>query len=534
MKTLARLTILFTLFALTVLAYAIPETFGISIQGSLTDTSGNPLGGERAYTIQFYDNETAGNKLGSLISGKVEVAKNGRFSILILPPDQVIKSDSVWYELGVDSADLPDGNVDAKDWFPDRVLVTHVPFAYRALDSGALGGHSTSYFASDSELAAALAGIQHNTLDMAYNEGGPGAGRQINAVNGPVEVKGANGILVAPKLGVSDGATSRIQFSVAPGLLFGTASSTMSMFSGSTERIKLHTNGPTPFIPSTPGTAEISMFNNSGNQTVSLQAEQDSLLVSDPGANLTLYDGTNSTLILDSKVAGFMTTTGGARISIANRDGDYTARISGEDSGDHGSMMEMYRGNGTKTLELKAAEAAGEGASVKLYRADGTGPSITLDGDRSGLGRVTTQELEITGGSDVSEQFEIAGEALPGMVVCIDPANPGRLIVSSSAYDRTVAGIVSGAGNVRTGLLMGQKDSLADGRHPVALTGRVYCLCDATAGAIQPGDLLTTSNTPGHAMKVTNNLAAQGAIIGKAMTGLEEGTGLVMVLVSLQ
>ena len=81
---------------------------------------------------------------------------------------------------------------------------------------------------------------------------------------------------------------------------------------------------------------------------------------------------------------------------------------------------------------------------------------------------------------------------------------------------------------------MGQKDSKADGSHPVALTGRVYCWADASNGSIQPGDLLTTSDIPGHAMKVTDYARAQGAIIGKAMSSLEEGEGLVLVLVTLQ
>jgi len=83
-------------------------------------------------------------------------------------------------------------------------------------------------------------------------------------------------------------------------------------------------------------------------------------------------------------------------------------------------------------------------------------------------------------------------------------------------------------------MLMGQQGSVADGKHPIALTGRVYCLADASAGAIQPGDLLTTSDTPGHSMKVTDHTKAQGAIIGKAMTALESSKGLVLVLVSLQ
>jgi hypothetical protein len=74
----------------------------------------------------------------------------------------------------------------------------------------------------------------------------------------------------------------------------------------------------------------------------------------------------------------------------------------------------------------------------------------------------------------------------------------------------------------------------SDKSRPVALSGRVWVYCDANANPIKPGDLLTTSNVPGHAMKVRNYSRAQGAVIGKAMTGLKSGKGLVLVLVSLQ
>lgn len=155
---------------------------------------------------------------------------------------------------------------------------------------------------------------------------------------------------------------------------------------------------------------------------------------------------------------------------------------------------------------------------------------------QSGNSVLSTPILEITGGSDLSEQFDVSagGDIEPGMVVSIDPANAGKLVVAARAYDKRVAGILSGAGGVKTGMRMGQQGSLADGEHAVALTGRAYCLVDASNGAIEPGDLLTTSDTPGHAMKVTDHNLAQGAIIGKAMTSFESGTGLVLVLVSLQ
>jgi hypothetical protein len=163
--------------------------------------------------------------------------------------------------------------------------------------------------------------------------------------------------------------------------------------------------------------------------------------------------------------------------------------------------------------------------------------NITFQVEASG--KVVVPVLQITGGSDLSEQFEIQGNQAnllpsPGMVVCIDPEHPGKLIISTKAYDRTVAGIISGAGGIKPGMLMGQSDSASDGWYPVALVGRVYVWADASYGSIEPGDLLTTSDTPGHAMKVTDYERAQGAILGKAMSSLEEGRGLVLVLVTLQ
>ena len=68
----------------------------------------------------------------------------------------------------------------------------------------------------------------------------------------------------------------------------------------------------------------------------------------------------------------------------------------------------------------------------------------------------------------------------------------------------------------------------------VALSGRVYVLADAANGSIEPGDLLTTSDRPGHAMKATDPSRTHGAILGKAMSALDQGQGMILVLVTLQ
>ncbi|MCG8407752.1 MAG: hypothetical protein MI923_21340 [Phycisphaerales bacterium] len=166
-----------------------------------------------------------------------------------------------------------------------------------------------------------------------------------------------------------------------------------------------------------------------------------------------------------------------------------------------------------------------------------TGGALQLHKSGDGSNEVILPVLRLLGGSDIAEPFNVNGgeKVEPGMVVTIDPDKPGTMRVASKAHDKTVAGIISGAGGVNVGMTLSQSETIADGEHPVALTGRVYCYVDADAnGGIVPGDMLTTSNTPGHAMKVIDHHRAAGAIIGKAMSSLENGRGLVLVLVNLQ
>ena len=187
-----------------------------------------------------------------------------------------------------------------------------------------------------------------------------------------------------------------------------------------------------------------------------------------------------------------------------------------------GANAMTFRTNNAERMRIDSSGRVGIGTSSPVQALD-----------VNGTARVKV--LEITG-ADLAERFEFSETAEPGMVVAIDARNPGKLCLARGAYNKCVAGVISGANSLRAGVVLA-KDAEAHDTHQsaVALSGRVWVRCDATTGAIAPGDLLTTADRAGHAMAVRDHAKAQGAIIGKAMTSLDEGkTDLVLVLVTLQ
>lgn len=151
-------------------------------------------------------------------------------------------------------------------------------------------------------------------------------------------------------------------------------------------------------------------------------------------------------------------------------------------------------------------------------------------------GTLSTGVITIRGGADLAENFEFKSETAvePGMVVMIDDEHAGGMEIAVGAYNRRVAGIVSGAKELDAGMVLGEFEGLENAK-PIALSGRVWTYVDASQAAVEPGDLLTTSETPGYAMPVIDQSKAHGATIGKAMSRLEKGEkGMVLVLVNLQ
>jgi hypothetical protein len=135
---------------------------------------------------------------------------------------------------------------------------------------------------------------------------------------------------------------------------------------------------------------------------------------------------------------------------------------------------------------------------------------------------------------DCAEDFDLVEEGMvePGTVMVLGDA--GRLRRSHRPYDRGVVGVVSGAGDYKPGLILGRQPGPSGLRIPVALVGKVFCKVDAAYGAIEIGDLLTTSPTTGHAMKAEDPSRAFGAVLGKSLGVVPAGRGVVPILVALQ
>jgi hypothetical protein len=197
--------------------------------------------------------------------------------------------------------------------------------------------------------------------------------------------------------------------------------------------------------------------------------------------------------------------------------------------------------DGTVTGGGVAVRGAGSGDANGVEGVSDTGHGIH-GSSAGGLAGFFDGKVEITGdlivhgdiclprAADFAESFAMGeGSIEPGTVVVIcgeDTVRPSR-----SPYDPLVAGVASGAGPFKPGVIL--SESAVD-RCRLALAGRAYCKVDASYAPIAIGDLLTSSATPGHAMKAADTARAPGTVIGKALRSMERGTGLIPILVVLQ
>lgn len=168
-----------------------------------------------------------------------------------------------------------------------------------------------------------------------------------------------------------------------------------------------------------------------------------------------------------------------------------------------------------ETLEQGDVVVLG-GGPTNLFAGDGIVPILEVDltdqpFDMRVCGIVADVQGELTSADEGSEDFTSTANGDEGA-----EALAARLFSADENETRD-----------RTRIEPGQIGTF------VTLGAFSYCKADAEYGAIEIGDLLTTSPTRGHAQKVPDEEQARGAILGKALAPLAKGKGKIPVLVTL-
>ena len=141
------------------------------------------------------------------------------------------------------------------------------------------------------------------------------------------------------------------------------------------------------------------------------------------------------------------------------------------------------------------------------------------------------QDIVFLNAGDIAEEFDVndSFDADPGTLMTF--RSDGRLVPSTEPYDSRVAGVVAGAGECRPAMILDRRAVNGRRRAAIALMGKVYCKVDADLATIVAGDLLTSSPTQGHAMLARDTSRAYGTVVGKALSSLARGKGLIPILV---
>jgi len=538
-------------------SWAAPMGTAFTYQGRLIDAN-NAADGLYDLQCKLYDANVGGTQKGSTIDINELDVIDGLFTVLLDFGSGVFDGNTVWLEIGVRAGELKDPN--AYTTLSPRQEITPTPYALQTrglfVDNALNVGIGTTSPAS--------------SLDVTNSGGKPAISGKSpwigvwgihNSTTGSFPgVWGDTDSLNSAASGVRGRVTSTTPGSLSAGVWgmnAGTGSNGVGVrgtHDGSGRGVWGHTASTTGYAGYFTGgqnyfegSVGIGTLEPEAKLSIQMRSATPPYALNHPG--LIIYGGSYN-IGNRLEVQGFQGSSpytifvvkGAGYVGIRTTDPSSPLEVDGTVYSSSGGFK--FPDNTVQTT------AAGSGAAYWKKLGDSI---ITTNAGNVGIGNVgvPTKKLTVRGnilllsestgadvmelgeGLDYAEGFDVTdkGDIAPGAVLVIDPDNPGKLTVSHSAYDSKVAGIVAGGKGLGSGVRLG----VGQFDYNVALAGRVYCNVDARENGVEPGDLLTTSATPGYAMKAVEYMRAQGAILGKAMERLEKGQkGQILVLVTLQ
>jgi len=452
----------------------------ISYQGTLTDDAGNPLDGTYTMQFQLYDAQSGGTLLWDSGAQSVQVV-NGLFNVELAVDQSDFNGQELWLEVTVGAETLT-----------PRQEVLPVPYALSLRPGARIDGSATGPHLYDAVLNVKNYDTSAGRTAIHGVSGSAVSGYPGQEVG--VQGEAANGYGVA---GYSSDNAGVYGYSGTSYGVWGVGDPGVRGYSTSGDGVD--------------GVATAS--NKSGVYGHST----DGFGVTGRSTNNHAVQGFSTS---HSHAAVYGNNTAGTGVRGEHTHATLTApAVYGKNTGSGTGVL----GDRNDSLVRGAVMGRNYGAG---YGVQGTSTnSHGVYGDGKTYGFYTPDKIYAGNGYvDIAEHIDAASDVEPGDVVVIDPDRDERVVKCTKPYDTSVAGIIS----TDPAFLIGNSDT----KTPLALAGRVPCKVSAENGPIHRGDLLTTSSTPGYAMKATE--PKLGTILGKALGELKSGTGVIYVLVILQ